>query len=147
MPEVHTMGMVADPVRDEPSDRESTRDLGARGEEAAARNLASRGWEILARNWTCELGEVDIIARDTSAPVPTLVLVEVKTRRAPSGEEVVPEVAVDEEKQRRYARLARRLLQTNPNIESVRFDVVAIADKGDGFAHLHHVFNAFQADN
>ena len=42
----------------------ATRELGRRGEDAAARFLDRRGYEIVERNWTCAAGEADIIARD-----------------------------------------------------------------------------------
>ena len=50
--------------------------LGDRGENVAARYLRNRGFKIIVRNFRCELGEIDIIARDGK----TLVFVEVKTR-------------------------------------------------------------------
>jgi putative endonuclease len=51
--------------------------VGKYGEELAARYLAKAGFAILERNWRCELGEIDIVARDGTA----LVVCEVKTRR------------------------------------------------------------------
>lgn len=51
--------------------------VGQYGEELAARYLAKAGFAILERNWRCELGEIDIVARDGKA----LVICEVKTRR------------------------------------------------------------------
>ena len=50
----------------------SPHDIGVRGETAAVLSLMRRGWEIVCRNWRCELGEIDIIARD---PDGKLVLV------------------------------------------------------------------------
>ena len=50
--------------------------LGAYGERIAADHLRSLGMVILARNWTCQHGEIDIVARDGD----TLVVCEVKTR-------------------------------------------------------------------
>ena len=38
--------------------------VGQYGEELAARYLANAGFAILERNWRCELGEIDIVARD-----------------------------------------------------------------------------------
>ena len=58
------------------------RELGSRGEDAAVRSLERRGWEVVERNWRCQLGEVDIVARD---PDGQLALVEVKTRSRPQG--------------------------------------------------------------
>src|SRR5258707_9567601 len=50
--------------------------VGQYGEELAARYLAKAGFAILERNWRCELGEIDIVAREGAA----LVVCEVKTR-------------------------------------------------------------------
>ena len=52
--------------------------LGRHGEELAARHLIEQGLVVLDRNWRCDVGEVDIVARDGDA----LVVCEVKTRRS-----------------------------------------------------------------
>lgn len=101
----------------------STRELGKRGEQAAARYLAARGFEILERNWTCRYGEADIIALDEDG---ALCFVEVKTRR--SIEAGVPEDAVTPQKQQRYERIAMSYLVESgwdDDVE-VRFDIIAI---------------------
>ena len=51
---------------------------GGYGEELAVRYLREQGMEMLDRNWRCELGELDIVARDGDC----LVICEVKTRRS-----------------------------------------------------------------
>ena len=51
--------------------------LGRYGEDVAARHLVEQGIIVLERNWRCELGEIDIVAREGD----TLVVCEVKTRR------------------------------------------------------------------
>ena len=48
--------------------------------------VESLGWTIIARNWTCDVGEIDLIARDDQ----TVVFIEVKARlgnwlRRPAG--------------------------------------------------------------
>ena len=50
--------------------------MGQRGENVAARYLRNLGYKIIVRNFRCELGEIDIVAKDGK----TLVFVEVKTR-------------------------------------------------------------------
>ena len=50
--------------------------LGRYGEDVAARHLLSEGFVVLDRNWRCDVGEIDIVARDGD----TLVVCEVKTR-------------------------------------------------------------------
>ena len=45
--------------------------VGRYGEDLAARYLSTHGFAVLERNWRCELGEIDIVARegDTGAAV------------------------------------------------------------------------------
>ena len=121
----------------------SPHDIGVRGETAAVLSLMRRGWEIVCRNWRCELGEIDIIARD---PEGKLVLVEVKTRMALGSRwdvatEVAPELAVDEAKREKYERLASIYLRYHPEIEEVRFDVIAITVTSSDGAHLRQIYH------
>ncbi|MBY0398480.1 MAG: YraN family protein [Thermoleophilia bacterium] len=92
--------------------------LGDRGERAAARHLKRNGYRVITRGFKAAKGEIDLIARDG----PTLVFVEVKTRRAG-----VPAEAVTREKQRRLA-LAALEFTRRFGLDGVpaRFDVVAI---------------------
>jgi putative endonuclease len=114
------------------------KELGRRGEEAAAAYLERVGFTVLDMNWRTKAGEVDIVARDGD----TLVLIEVKTRR--SLAKGTPEDAVSATKQRRIGRLAAAYLQgleTEP--EAVRFDVVTIYVLGEDRALLRHHRAAF----
>jgi putative endonuclease len=113
-------------------------ELGERGEVVAADYLKrNEGYEIVATNFLMPLGrglggqkltgEIDIIAYDG----PTLVFIEVKTRR--SDEFIAPERAVDLRKQRQIARAARRYRQLmNVQSEAYRFDVVTVIARADG---------------
>ena len=49
---------------------------GRLGEDLAAAHLVGQGLVVLDRNWRCEIGELDIVARDGD----DLVVCEVKTR-------------------------------------------------------------------
>ena len=120
-------------------------ELGRRGENAAAAYLEDRGWEILERNWRWDHGEVDIIAHEPSAPDNCIVLIEVKTRRATDGgEQVMPELAIDAEKRRRYLNSANRYLQLHQNYEFVRFDAMALSARDGGRASMRYYRQAFQ---
>ena len=122
-------------------------ELGRRGEAVAQRSLLARGWQVLGRNWRTGFGEVDIIAIDPDAPLGTVSLIEVKTRlEGDAGEEILPEVAVDDRRQRRYHNAASLFLQANDWASVVRFDVIAITVSKDGVAHLHHVKDAYGID-
>ena len=122
-------------------------ELGARGEEMAANYLERKGWELLERNWRCMHGEVDIVARDPERE-DAVVLVEVKTRLA-KGErdDVIPELAVDAAKRRRYRMCALTYLFSHQDVSSVCFDVIAINVAPEGGAHLRHLFNAYSLDS
>jgi putative endonuclease len=113
-------------------------ELGEHGEASALDFLKrNEGYEIVVTNFLVPLGrglsgqkltgEIDIIAYDG----PTLVFIEVKTRR--SDEFAAPERAVDLRKQRQIARAARRYRQLmNVMNEAYRYDVVTVIARADG---------------
>ncbi len=114
------------------------RELGRRGEDAAARFLDRRGYDIIERNWTCAAGEADIIARDGDS----VVFVEVKTRS--SCDCGMPAEAVDEAKRDRYERIAALFLQGFDVVDvPVRFDIVSIVAISPDRAMIRHHINAF----
>lgn len=122
-------------------------ELGLRGEEIASRHLRERGWEILERNWRCEFGEVDIIARD-GGDEGSVVLVEVKTRLDLGGRRnTVPELAVDDDKRERYRMCALCYLASHRDVDTVRFDVMALTVVEEGGAHLRHLIGAYSLDS
>lgn len=108
--------------------------LGVYGEELAAGYLQREGMEILERNWRCDLGEIDIVARDGA----TLVVCEVKTRSS-----VVyghPAEAVSPRKLRRLRHLLFRWLQERQrHAPSVRIDVVSVLQGPSGPPVIDHV--------
>ncbi len=96
-------------------------DLGKWGEDVAARYLQSKGYEILGRNWSCEEGEIDIVALDNE----TLVIVEVRTRT--SDAYGTPEESLTRDKRRHIQQAALSYLQEHDRFDtSWRIDVVAI---------------------
>lgn len=112
--------------------------LGKRGESAAARYLEHLGYEIMERNWECPAGEADIIARDREA----LVFVEVKTRT--NIEKGFPSEAVDGEKRTRYEKIAMWYLRDFDVVGvPVRFDVIALMVVAEDRALIKHYVNAF----
>ena len=116
--------------------------VGRHGEELAARHLEAAGLQILVRNWRCREGELDIVARDGDV----LVFVEVKTRSSLAFG--APAEAVDRTKSARIRHLALRWIMAQrdePDAqfwEAVRFDVVSVVRRRDGFdvTHLPGVF-------
>ncbi len=97
------------------------RQLGNAGEELAARALGARGMQIVARQFRCQSGEIDLIARDG----PTLVFVEVKTRRG--NRYGTPAEAVTARKQHKLIASAETYMQMQA-LEDVdwRIDVVTV---------------------
>ncbi len=101
--------------------------LGRRGEEIATSYLQKQGYVILARNWKCQIGEIDIVAREGE----TLAFVEVRTRRGHRFG--TPEESVTHAKQAKLVELAQTYLQEMGLTDiDWRIDVVAIQMGGRG---------------
>ena len=111
--------------------------LGRHGEDVAAGHLASLGMVVLDRNWRCDIGELDIVARDGD----TLVVCEVKTRSGTGYG--TPLEAVTREKVTRLRRLAGRWLSDHDvRPAGVRIDVVGVLRPARGPAVVKHVRGA-----
>jgi putative endonuclease len=113
--------------------------LGDRGENMAARYLRNKGLKIIMRNFRCELGEIDIIAREKQ----TLVFVEVKTR---AYDDPTPEDQVNQVKRDQIIQAAKFYLSRygNPRPAS-RFDVVAVVWPTGQPPIIRHTEHAFTA--
>ena len=109
---------------------------GVAGEDAAARYLCSLGHRILHRGWRSRHLEVDIVSHTQGC----LHFVEVKTR---SGRDFRPSDAVDGRKKRNLLNAARAYLASNPTMDEVHFDVVAVYFGADGGAIIEYMEEAF----
>jgi len=120
--------------------QETQRDaLGDRGENVAARYLRNHGYNIIVRNFRCEMGEIDIVARDGK----TLVFVEVKTR---AYDDPTPEEQVNETKQHQITKAAKFYLSRYGTPQPpARFDVVAIVWPTGREPQIRHTTDAFDA--
>lgn len=127
-----------------PLSRCSNHEIGLLGEDLAEKYLVLKGWDIITRNYRCHAGEADIVANDVEGE---LVLVEVKARFVRDGMMLVPEIAVDLDKQRRYRNIGLIYLSTHPEFESVRFDVVAINMAEGHRAQIRHLEGAYSYDD
>jgi len=112
--------------------------LGKRGEQAAEEFLRQLGYRIVARSYRTAWGELDLIAVDDQ----TIVYVEVKTLRRPSGK---PERAVGFKKRRQLIKLAQSFAASRGlRHQKSRFDVVAVtwpdADQAPAIRHYKHAF-------
>jgi len=95
--------------------------IGRRGEEDAYFYLRKQGYVMVARNYRSprRRGEIDLIGWDGEV----LCFIEVKTR---TSHDVKPaEAAVDHEKRRELAGMARAYLRRLPEVPW-RFDVVTV---------------------
>ncbi len=113
--------------------------LGDRGENIAARFLRNLGYKIIVRNFRCQVGEIDIIARDGK----TLVFVEVKTR---AYDDPTPEEQVNHEKQNQITKAAKFYLSRYGIPQPpARFDVIAIVWPKNANPQIRHIVAAFEA--
>lgn len=104
---------------------ETTRHLGANGEDLTAAWYQDRGYRLVDRNWRTRNGELDLIVRGHGR----LVFCEVKTRR--SAKFGHPAAAVTEPKQQRIRKLALQWLKSHPGGHGqLRFDVAAVTPRG-----------------
>ena len=112
--------------------------LGRAGERAAAEHLERLGYAIVARNHRTRYGEIDLVAADRD----TLVIVEVKTRRARGR----PWDALGERKQHQVRRMGRAYLSEvdeRPKRARVRFDAIGVTfDAAGRLASLDHLESA-----
>ncbi|MFZ2188457.1 MAG: YraN family protein [Candidatus Moraniibacteriota bacterium] len=103
--------------------------LGNLGETISANYLKSKGYEIIALNYTNpsgrQLGEIDIIARDTKKD--ELVFVEVKAREMQKFKLTNPEENVNYHKLQKLDKIAYFYLkQHNLTGHDYRFDIIAM---------------------
>ena len=118
----------ADAASPPPSAKIRARRTGIRGETYAYWYLRRHGYIVVARNYMRSgvKGEIDMVGYDG----PVLAFVEVKTRAAAQPGKIAPpspEDAVNEEKRRHLARMARQFLRARRiDSPSYRFDVLAI---------------------
>ena len=109
---------------------------GKYGEDVAAAHLRKQGYVLLERNWRCDIGEIDIVARDGD----TLVVCEVKTRTGTAFG--YPLEAITAQKAARLRRLAASWIRVNSvRPKQVRLDVVGVIG-GRGKPQIEHVKGA-----
>jgi putative endonuclease len=113
---------------------------GRRGEEAAYFHLRREGYVMVARNYHSpnHRGEIDLIGWDDDV----LCFIEVKTR---TTHDVKPaEAAVDRDKQRSLAAVARDYLRHFPPSCQWRFDVLSVYYEQRSSTPIFELFqNAF----
>ena len=116
---------LAESSTESSSAKAKARTTGVRGETFAYWYLRRHGYTLVARNYTVPgiRGEIDLIGHDGRA----LAFVEVKTRSTRAQTQSTPEDAVNADKRRNLARMARQFLRSRRiDSASCRFDVLAI---------------------
>jgi putative endonuclease len=115
--------------------------FGNRSERGAERYVKRLGWRIVARNFSCDLGELDLVAVDGA----TVVFVEVRSTETEDAER--PALSVDAIKQRQLTRLAQYFLKRHRLLDHpARFDVLAVSwPKARREPRIVHYPNAFEA--
>ncbi|MGR3317644.1 MAG: YraN family protein [Candidatus Anammoxibacter sp.] len=120
------------------------KEIGLKGEAEAVAFLKKEGYKIIKKNYTCNLGEIDIIAIHKKI----LVFVEVKVRSTDIFG--APELAVTKHKRRQIIRVAESYLSRNRIRDTdCRFDVVAISYSSEKkiAPAIKLLKNAFQLDD
>lgn len=114
------------------------RELGRRGERAAAQFLTARGIEVIDRNWRSRVGELDLVAIDGDAHV----FIEVKTRSGTGFGD--PAEAVTPRKAARIRALAIQWLRAHEVFApQIRFDVIAVTWPPGRDPRIEHLAGVF----
>jgi len=129
--------------------RRSDQSTGAQGEGVAAKYLKEQRYRVLGRNIRNRLGEIDILAQAPDGR--TIVLVEVKARRVQHlpGDDLLPELHVDRNKQHKLTMLGASLAkQRKWSDRPIRFDVIGVdlpPRKSDLQPVIRHHEGAFES--
>lgn len=111
---------------------------GKLAEEVAAKFLQSQGLSILQRNFLCKLGEIDLIAQDTTS----LVFVEVRFRKSAAFGGAL--ASVTPSKQAKLRRTAEYFLLSYASLPACRFDILALSNNSQGQPQVDNwIQNAF----
>lgn len=116
----------------------TTREIGQKGEDAAARYLIENGFEILHQNWRSGRYELDITARRDGI----LHVVEVKCRKA--GGLTHPEEAMTRTKFNRLLHAARHYVALYGLDVDTQFDLIAVDYTPDGAYELRYIPEVMQ---
>lgn len=117
--------------------------FGSRSERGAAAFLRKLGYRVIEHNFSCDLGEIDIVAADGK----TVVFVEVRSTEG--ADTALPAASVDRKKQERLTRLGLFYLKRHGLLDcAARFDVLAISWPADqAEPRIVHFPSAFEASD
>lgn len=111
--------------------------VGKYGEDRASEFLERQGYQVIDRNWRCNIGEIDIVARDHDC----LVFAEVKTRtRVGFGH---PFEAITGAKIQKMRQLVGEWCRANKIASvQVRLDAISVL-LTSGRVHIEHLKQVF----
>lgn len=110
-----------------PENKGRWQEFGHYGERVALEFLEKEGYRILEKNYRCQLGEIDLIARDKNI----IAFIEIKSRQGLNFGS--PQEAVTHHKQRQIVKVALHYLKQKHLFRDrllFRFDVVSISPGG-----------------
>ena len=115
-------------------------ETGKIGEDEAEKYLIENNYKIIKRNFTCDFGEIDIIARDVRKQ--EIVFIEVKTRSSRVYGEASE--AVDYYKKKHILKSAEYFVWINKlESEYIRIDVIEVYLRKDCKPQINHIEQAF----
>ncbi|MBI4397522.1 MAG: YraN family protein [Candidatus Omnitrophica bacterium] len=117
------------------------KELGDRGERAAADYLSRHGFRIVAKNFSSRMGEIDLIASRPGE----LHFIEVKTRSSSSF--FNPEEAVDYRKQMKLKRTAQIFLSRCEKQfaeHDIYMGIISVVMASNTSVKINHLIDAFQ---
>lgn len=111
--------------------------VGKYGEDRASEFLERLGYQLIDRNWRCEVGEIDIVAKDSDC----LVFAEVKTRtRVGFGH---PFEAITSAKMKKMRQLVGEWCRAHQiSSVQVRLDAISVLIS-QGRIHIEHLKQVF----
>lgn len=113
-------------------------ETGKSGEEIASKYIENQGYEILERNFSCQQGEIDIIAKDKEE----IVFIEVKTRT--NKKYGLASEAVNENKQNHLLRAIKYYIYIKKyENKFIRIDVIEVYIK-NGKVEVNHIKQAIE---
>ncbi|MEK5058700.1 YraN family protein [Paenibacillus sp. FSL H7-0326] len=123
--------------------KDSRKEKGGAGEQAAVQYLKQQGYDIMDTNWRCKSGELDIVAQKGG----TTIFAEVRSRTSLDRFGTHLE-SVNLRKKAQVRRTAAVYIQERKLYNSpIRFDVIGVllnpADWTEEPLHIDHIMNAF----
>jgi len=112
--------------------------LGDQGEEIAVNYLKDKDYQIVERQWSCQFGEIDIIAKKQMR----YIFVEVKSCKGHNVEFAFANLT--QRKQERFINTVQTYLAENQLDQIIwRIDAIGIAIPAQGTPIIEHVEDAF----